>query len=466
MFADGNIIFNVYAADGRKLEAIYLTKITENIDAIEVTLGNTNDISEINGKHYIGNFEYEYSVLEDRFAPQLTKVFNAEGYVEEGNWYYFRKDHLGNNREVAVVNGTTFKTVQTNNYYPSGLLWSDGKVLTIDNGQPYKYNGKEYIEDFGYDCFAYGFRDYYATIGRFTSIDPLAEMSYSSSPYAYAANNPVKNIDWLGLSTYTTSDPDEIAALLSHLGSGGSVDDFDFSCWEYVGSWDGPMGDKWAIADLLNKYWFGGGGSGGGGGIGGNNSNKFGTGGGKGYMADAQPQKGTNNGDDVITYLPPSVRNILYHEWKWNLQQADNYDCVFMSMTFALNKFAKFGSENVTRARRKASEYKGLYKDSNPDDFTGGFRGVQTIDQLRKFLATYFDIVKIDYNGIKDAIDNNGLVFVAVGKDHCIVIVGYNSINDRVIFYDPQYGCLYNAPASNFHDTQWNYTMWNSTGLK
>ena len=37
-FEGGKRIINIYAADGRKLEAIYLTKITENIDAIEVTL--------------------------------------------------------------------------------------------------------------------------------------------------------------------------------------------------------------------------------------------------------------------------------------------------------------------------------------------------------------------------------------------------------------------------------------------
>jgi len=243
-FEGGKRIINIYAADGRKLEAIYLTKITENIDAIEVTLGNTNDISEINGKHYIGNFEYEYSVLEDRFAPQLTKVFNAEGYVEEGNWYYFRKDHLGNNREVAVVNGTAMQTVQTNNYYPSGLLWSDGKVLTIDNGQPYKYNGKEYIEDFGYDCFAYGFRDYYATIGRFTSIDPLAEESYYQSPYSYASNNFIGEIDWMGLSAITSlrMQNDNISVGNGRFGGGG-------------GGFGGLLGKDWDKIGDFNLSW-------------------------------------------------------------------------------------------------------------------------------------------------------------------------------------------------------------------
>jgi len=45
-----------------------------------------------------------------------------------------------------------------------------------------------------------GFRTYYPAIGRFTAIDPLAEMFYSQSPYVYAANNPVRYIDFLGLA--------------------------------------------------------------------------------------------------------------------------------------------------------------------------------------------------------------------------------------------------------------------------
>lgn len=62
-----------------------------------------------------------------------------------------------------------------------------------------KYNGKPYEEMEGFDVFDYGFRGYYATIMRFTSIDPLAEQTPWQSPYAYAANNPICKIDWMGL---------------------------------------------------------------------------------------------------------------------------------------------------------------------------------------------------------------------------------------------------------------------------
>jgi RHS repeat-associated protein len=96
---------------------------------------------------------------------------------------------LGNNREVW--NGTQNQTVQVTNYYPSGLPWK----YETEQVQPYMYNDKEFVEMFGLDNYDYGFRGYYPAIGRFTTIDPLAEKYYSISPYAYCANNPMIFID-------------------------------------------------------------------------------------------------------------------------------------------------------------------------------------------------------------------------------------------------------------------------------
>jgi hypothetical protein len=99
-FKGGNEIINIYAADGRKLEAIYITKTTENIEPIERTLENESNIRQILGTYYFGNIEYEYYKLIYRFTPSLTRVSNSEGYYgnNEGennySFYYYRKDHL------------------------------------------------------------------------------------------------------------------------------------------------------------------------------------------------------------------------------------------------------------------------------------------------------------------------------------------------------------------------------------
>ena len=53
-----------------------------------------------------------------------------------------------------------------------------------------------------------GARGYYATIVRFTSIDPLAENTPWQSPYSYASNNFIAEIDWMGLGGYNAYNND------------------------------------------------------------------------------------------------------------------------------------------------------------------------------------------------------------------------------------------------------------------
>ena len=116
-----------------------------------------------------------------------------EGYITNiaGTpvYHYYLKDHQGNNRVVIDNNGTV---EQVNHYYPFGGLFSDN---TGGDAQPYKYNGKELDCMHGLDLFDYGARHYDAAIGRWGTVDPLAEKYYSISPYAYVANNPLRFID-------------------------------------------------------------------------------------------------------------------------------------------------------------------------------------------------------------------------------------------------------------------------------
>ena len=59
-------------------------------------------------------------------------------------------------------------------YYASGVPMAQcwGK-----DRQPYLYNGKEFVEAHDHNTYDYGFRGYYAPIGRFTSVDPLTEQT-------------------------------------------------------------------------------------------------------------------------------------------------------------------------------------------------------------------------------------------------------------------------------------------------
>jgi RHS repeat-associated protein len=61
--------------------------------------------------------------------------------------------------------------------------------------QPYKYGNKELDEMNGLNLYDFLARGYDPAIGRFMSIDPLAEKYPWMSPYAYCGNNPITRVD-------------------------------------------------------------------------------------------------------------------------------------------------------------------------------------------------------------------------------------------------------------------------------
>ena len=164
-FSDGSTITYSYAADGTKLRTVHTIS------------GTTTQ------KDYCSNVAYENGVQK--------MLLTEEGYVDlttsTPTYYYYLKDHQGNNRVVVNSSGTVS---ETNHYYPFG-----GVFASTGNVQPYKYNGKELDTKKGLNWYDYGARHYDAALGRWFVVDPLAEKYYSTSVYGYCLNNPVKYID-------------------------------------------------------------------------------------------------------------------------------------------------------------------------------------------------------------------------------------------------------------------------------
>lgn len=87
-------------------------------------------------------------------------------------------------------------------YYPFGLKHKGyNNVSTSSNlALKYKFNGKELQDELGLNWHDYGARNYDAALGKWMSIDPLAEDFVDLSPYNFSYNNPLRFLDIDGRS--------------------------------------------------------------------------------------------------------------------------------------------------------------------------------------------------------------------------------------------------------------------------
>ena len=139
-------------------------------------------------------------------------------------YLFFLRDHLGSTRVVARSNG---KAVQVNHYYPYGMAYASGRMsgnaeahpVTGEGGnvidgdleiggetggmelarpgasQPYRFLGNELYTSNSLGLYDFSARMYDPALGRFLSVDPMAEGYRHLSPYAYCAGNPVVYAD-------------------------------------------------------------------------------------------------------------------------------------------------------------------------------------------------------------------------------------------------------------------------------
>ena len=162
----------IYDANGRKLR---------KLDVI----GGTNTTTD-----YISGIQYNNSITAIGYisTEEGQAVPNGTGF----DYQYFLGDNLGNTRVTFGTKTGSAVQYQKDDYYPFGL------EISRAAGSPkneYLYNKKELQDEAGFGLYDYGARFYDPLIGKWTTVDPLAEISRRWSPYNYVENDPVRLTD-------------------------------------------------------------------------------------------------------------------------------------------------------------------------------------------------------------------------------------------------------------------------------
>jgi RHS repeat-associated protein len=184
-----------YSAGGVKLRVVktYNSSIGEApIEASVMLLDGESTASTVTQTtDYVGNKLFENNTLD--------RIQVDGGYIKGGVYYFYETDHLGSNRLTVSQTGTAS---DRSDYYPYGMQMahndpnqgatqqSDGFVKTS-----FKFSGKELDVMHGLNLYDSQARMQDPTLGRFTTVDPLAEKYYSWSPYVYCMDNPLKFVD-------------------------------------------------------------------------------------------------------------------------------------------------------------------------------------------------------------------------------------------------------------------------------
>jgi RHS repeat-associated protein len=195
--------FYVYDASGQRTR-----KVTERQGGSRkeerIHLGGFEVYREYNGNGSAVTLEREtLHVMDDkqRIALVETRTGGNDGSPAQLIRYQFG-NHLGS---ASLELDAQAQVISYEEYYPYGSTsFQAVKTAIKAAAKRYRYTSKERDEETGF--YYHGARCYTPWIGRWTSCDPAGIMG-GIDLYVYAANNPVRHIDPIGLQPRDLIDP-------------------------------------------------------------------------------------------------------------------------------------------------------------------------------------------------------------------------------------------------------------------
>ena len=172
------------------------------------TISFVQDEQMLYGSSRIGLKSLNSNML---ITPAISSLYSRTIGMKQ----YEGTNHLGNVLSVftdlpmGVSSGSNTiglnlaNIVQANDYYAFGMTMP-GRSFS-GAGYRYGFNGKELNPEMETATYDYGMRIYDARIGKFLSRDPLSRKYAFLTPYQFAGNSPVANIDLDGMEGFPSN---------------------------------------------------------------------------------------------------------------------------------------------------------------------------------------------------------------------------------------------------------------------
>jgi len=193
----GNRVSKLYNG----ITTYYVRDAQGNSLAVYDNTSNTNNWREqqLYGSSRLGMWKPNLNLA----TANGSSIWNSYGLK-----FFELSNHLGNVMAVVSDNrlqtGSTYEpdVINSNDYYAFGGQMN-GRDFTNPGAQAYRYgfNGKENdneVKGAGNQQ-DYGMRIYDPRIGKFLSVDPMTSKYPELTPFQFASNNPIGNIDLDGL---------------------------------------------------------------------------------------------------------------------------------------------------------------------------------------------------------------------------------------------------------------------------